>query len=223
MLITLGITGIIAAMTVPSVIKKNEKNITAVRLKKFYSVMQNVIRLSEYENGEMFYWEFPQKSYDKEINIFFQKYYLPYLNKVVECYSSNCFVPQNYEIKYLNGQFAGGVFLVNYFVKLTDGTYIFFLPNTPNGYIWMFVDLNGHQKPNQIGKDIFVFDIYGYNDRSNRKNYKLKFWGAYLKTNEELTGVRDYGCNVNAPQFSGYNCGELILRNNWTIPDYYPW
>ena len=49
-LITLGIIGIIAAMTFPIMITKYQKQVTVERLKKFYSVMQNAIRLSEYDN-----------------------------------------------------------------------------------------------------------------------------------------------------------------------------
>ena len=40
-------------MTMPMIIAKYQKKVTVERLKKFYSVMMNVINLSESENGEM--------------------------------------------------------------------------------------------------------------------------------------------------------------------------
>ena len=223
-LITLGIIGIIASMTMPMIIAKYQKKVTVERLKKFYSVMMNVINLSESENGEMADWDFPKESYDKSIDKFFQRYYLPYLKDAKECYSANCFKKEVYAIKYLNGQPADGVVVVNYIVKTNDGMYIYLLPNIPNSYIWMFVDINAHQKPNQIGRDIFVFDVYGHPNYSNRKNYYLKFWGSnYYKTTEDLISTNNYGCNESAADYSGFLCGALIFRSGWKIPDNYPW
>lgn len=42
-LITLGIIGIVAAMTLPSILQKRERLSTVVALKKFYSSFQNAI------------------------------------------------------------------------------------------------------------------------------------------------------------------------------------
>lgn len=221
-LITLGVIGIVAAMTMPMLLTKYQKQVTVERLKKFYSVMANVIKLSEYENGEMAYWEFPKESYDKSIDKFFQRYYLPYMKDAKECYSTNCFSKEVYKFKVLNGNDANGVMLANYIVKTNDGMYIYFLPNIPSGYIWMYVDINGHQKPNQVGRDIFVFDIYGYPALTQRKNYRLKFWGEQYKI-EDLIKTTDYGCNKSAGTFSGFNCGALIYKSGWNIPANYPW
>ena len=55
-LITLGIIGIVAAMTLPAVVQKKQKLETSARLKKFYSTMQQAIIYSETENGEMQTW-----------------------------------------------------------------------------------------------------------------------------------------------------------------------
>lgn len=186
--------------------------------------MANVINLSEAENGEMVYWDFPKDEYDKSMDKFFQRYYLPYMKDARECYSANCFSKEEYTINSLSGQDAVGIYLANYIVKTNDGMYIYFLPNTLNGYIWMFVDINAHQKPNQIGRDIFVFDIYGHPNYSDRKNYYLKFWGSnYYKTTEDLITSAPYGCNKSGEKFSGFLCGALIFRSGWKIPDNYPW
>ena len=46
-LITLGIIGIVAAMTLPALVGKYQKKVTVTRLKKFYSTMQQAIQLAE--------------------------------------------------------------------------------------------------------------------------------------------------------------------------------
>ena len=211
------------AMTLPVLVQNYEKKANAARLKKFYSTMLNVIKMSEQDNGEMYTWDFPSQSYDKAINIFFQKYYLPYMSGYSECYSANCFSKFNYSWQLINGQSASGYALVNYIVTTNDGMFIYFLPNTPAGYIWMFVDINGYKRPNKIGRDVFVFDIYGFPDKRKNINYRLKFWGYYKPQYDDLFSTKDYGCNKNAAGYGGFNCGEVIMRNGWEIPSNYPW
>ena len=58
-------------MTLPALVQNYEKKVNAARLKKFYSTMLNVIKMSEQDNGEMYTWDFPLQSYDKSINLFF--------------------------------------------------------------------------------------------------------------------------------------------------------
>ena len=50
-LITLGIIGIVAAMTLPALIQKYQKQETSARLKKFYTTMNQAIMMSEIDNG----------------------------------------------------------------------------------------------------------------------------------------------------------------------------
>ena len=222
-LITLGVIGVVAALTLPSVIANYQKKEMAIRLKKFYSTMLNVIKLSENDNGDMYTWDFPKQSYDPMVNLFFQKYYLPYMSGYDECYSSRCFEKLNYSLKTLSDSDGSGLMDTYYIVKTYDGMFIYFLPNIPATYFWMFVDINGSKKPNKIGRDVFVFDIYGYNDITSREKYRLKFWGYYKSNDEELYNADNYGCNKKATRYAGFNCGEIILRNNWEIPDDYPW
>ena len=50
-LITLGIIGIVAAMTLPTLIQSNKNKEVEAKLKKIYSVMNQAILLSEKDNG----------------------------------------------------------------------------------------------------------------------------------------------------------------------------
>ena len=55
-LITLGVIGVIAAMTLPTLIQANKNKEVEAKLKKFYSAMNQSIMLSESENGDYKYW-----------------------------------------------------------------------------------------------------------------------------------------------------------------------
>ena len=55
-LITIGIIGIVAAMTLPAIIDQRQKVVTVNRLKKFYTTMEQAILLTEKDNGEIENW-----------------------------------------------------------------------------------------------------------------------------------------------------------------------
>lgn len=52
-LITIGIIGIVAAMTLPTVITKYKRKTAETKLAKFYSVINQAIRMSIAEHGEI--------------------------------------------------------------------------------------------------------------------------------------------------------------------------
>ena len=90
-LITLGIIGVVAAMTLPALIQKNNDRVTITKLKKFMSVMN-----SANENGPIESWNLVASDYDEELgsstpegkegkDAFLKKYILPYVK-----YSSYC-------------------------------------------------------------------------------------------------------------------------------------
>ena len=54
-LITLGIIGVVAAMTLPSVINKYRRNVVETRLAKFYSIMNQALARSKSEKGELLF------------------------------------------------------------------------------------------------------------------------------------------------------------------------
>ena len=49
-LITLGIIGVVAALTIPSLMSKYHRMTVETKLKKFYSTMNQAIKLSEEDN-----------------------------------------------------------------------------------------------------------------------------------------------------------------------------
>ncbi len=78
----------------------------------------------------------------------------------------------------------------------------------------VYVDLNGAEKPNVFGKDLFVFTIIN-NDTYAFVPYNNELSADMLK-NDLL-----YGCNSNSE--SAMNCAAIISKNNWKIDSEYPW
>ena len=62
-LITLGIIGIVAAMTLPTLIANYQKKVVETRLIAFYSKINQAYRMSYAENGDTVDWIETNKSY----------------------------------------------------------------------------------------------------------------------------------------------------------------
>ena len=78
----------------------------------------------------------------------------------------------------------------------------------------VYVDINGINKPNVLGKDLFVFTIIN-NDTYAFVPYNNDLSASMLK-NDLI-----YGCNNNSED--AMNCAAIISKNNWKIDSDYPW
>ena len=229
-LITLGIIGIVAAMTLPTLIGNYQKKQTATQLKKFYSIMQQAIKLSELKNGEIKYWDLEIGGND-HTEIFADTYITPYL-KIIKKYMPEDF-PENIHYTCLNGRNCdsyGQVKNNNPKLVLIDGTMILATDfmngkdenNNPIPAINLIVDINGFKKPNQYGKDVFAFTIQsdvgfapagvGYTSAMQGSSGYDRDWFK--------NGGNERGCNR---QQNGFFCAGLIMIDNWEIKDDYPW
>ena len=93
-LITLAVIGIVAALTMPTIITKYQKRIVVTRLEKDYALFNNMLRNAEAEHGFMQNWTFNLG--DNLSSDFFNTYVKPFLkiDKVCiptsnECWADN--------------------------------------------------------------------------------------------------------------------------------------
>ena len=228
-LITLGIIGVVAAMTMPTLIGKYQKRETVTKLQKFYSIMQQAIKLSEVHNGELKYWDFNIGG-NEHTEIFTDTYLKPYL-KIVKEYKPADF-PADIHYKCLNGDNCDGYGEAknnNPKLVLADGIMILAadLASSTDGnndMMNIYVDINGFNKPNQYGRDVFAFSLQkgvGFvplgmgltNDISNSSEGYDRDWFI-------SAGGNYRGCNINK---HGIYCAGLIMVDGWEIKDDYPW
>ncbi len=174
-LITLGIIGVVAAMTMPSLIQKYQEKATVTQLKKANSVLNQAYQRAMAEYGPASDWFSVASSSSKdengewpEANIINAKLLWERLSKYMKtvsvCYASDksCKIPV---IVYLHQQSRGNTTASGTVVKLADGISFYGgwigYPNcTLNTHCGDFqVDINGDKKPNVFGKDVFDFLI----------------------------------------------------------------
>ena len=159
-LITLGIIGVVAALTIPTLISKYQEKQTIVKLKKVYSILQNAYTAAEAEYDKPRYWSTPD--YTEENNIIIWEILTKNISNKKKC-NKNCFPTY----KNLKGQTLSlGGDIPNYLtIVLPDGAVL--SANFPwqTRYVAgdrfpvgpITVDLNGLKGPNIAGKDYFRF------------------------------------------------------------------
>ncbi|MDD3237985.1 MAG: type II secretion system protein [Candidatus Gastranaerophilales bacterium] len=164
-LITLVIIGIIAAMTIPSLLNKTNEQETITAVKKAYSTLSRAHGLV-----------LSQDSFDiadyggyYDATMAYAGYITQYLNINKKCgrmneYNSGCFPSVTY--KNLDGS-SGSTFGGTYFytLQLTDGMSLA-INLLASSYLsfpafgTITVDINGDKYPNTFGKDLFSFIIH---------------------------------------------------------------
>ena len=157
-LITLVIIGVIAAMTIPTLINKTNKQEYVSRLKKTYSTLAQATGKIVAEEGSSVHWA------DTRAHIL--ERYKKHLSGVKVCnVGADCF--NGAGMKYLDTDTYDYAWQdVSSGLMLADGTHLLFTV-VVNGidppFPVVIADINGNKGPNMYGRDGFWFRIKEYN------------------------------------------------------------
>jgi prepilin-type N-terminal cleavage/methylation domain-containing protein len=223
-LITIGIIGIISAITIPTIITNYQKRQTVNRLKSTYSTLGNAIRLSEADNDGVKTWDFSGKTPDE----FVDTYLIPYLKCSKKIVPSNSLV-----YKQTSGNRETGFWILRSsagttVLTLLNGVQLLYAKNTSSGTklkdgMGFFVDINGYDTlPNKFGRDTFYLAIYPKTGLVFHRIIDTEDTNTTRTRNQLLVddGAHHYQCNK---QGRGSWCGELIRLDGWQIAKDYPW
>lgn len=153
-LVTLGIIGVVAAMTMPSLISNYQKKVLENQFKKSYSTISQAVQFTILETGEGLNNQF--NNYDGENHIYtnipaFKQLFYKNANVIGDIKYDKV---QNY-----NGTQSYKTGGVDYPIPeklMKDGTAV--SATITNYKIYIVVDINGPKKrPNKYGHDIFKF------------------------------------------------------------------
>ncbi len=180
-LITLGIIGVVASMTLPSVMTNTREKESVAKLKKVYSVMSQAYMMAKSMNGTMDTWgmsglvenddgELQYNQNDAQIVL---NKLTPFLKTTRICGNGVKGCWYDGKLKGINGTLiendfgTGGNTRVS--LILADGTLLSIVSINPDcsanrggGFLKKVcgafaIDVNGEKKPNQVGRDIFQF------------------------------------------------------------------
>ena len=214
-LVTLGIIGVVAALTMPALIQNYSNQVVETRLKKFYSTMNQAIAMSIKDNGDVETWTyFNDDQIDEDGNYInrvddndrsFNNYLAPYL-KIIDKKDVTDFSGQRRMLYFFEDgsafAFAGH-----------ENRDITFFPKNAEKCI---------AKENIAGNCAFGFEFYPiannwmwkylYGKRMEAVMYK---WDG---NEASLYNDSTYGCKNG----SGAYCTAIIQRNGWKVPKDYP-
>ena len=199
-LLTLGIIGVVAAMTLPSVISNYRKTVVESRLKKFYSTFSQAVKLAEVEYGEVENWPDIDLTQESATEDWFNTYLRKHMNV-----SSVERMVHDYTVwvKFVDGG-AFGIRFANMNSNVFD---MYFYPYAKD------VDKCQRDSNSQslcTGVKYFTFQY---------KKTGLQPYGGFGLQRSKLL---DY-CSGN-PTMSYKNfCTGLIFYDGWQIKDDYPW
>lgn len=211
-LITLGVIGVISAMTIPNLITKYQKITVEVKLKKFYSTINQAARMIIAEHGDLDGIVDYTKEYNYNQNLeFVNTYIAPYL-KNLQVYPCG---------------FNNAVCILMY-----DGSAIYIRNIKGIDMIWATTHkrlrsesalLNKHLRTHEV----FIFNFSKVTDLSTNartSNYVAPYvydWDGSIDGPKGLKTHPKYGCNNTSINVNF--CTKLIQLNSWKIPDDYPW
>lgn len=217
-LITLGVIGVVAALTLPTLINSYKKQVTTARLKKFNSIFNQMMLQSEAENGPSKDWKRNGDIKDEDGNLdyeanfaeerrYFEKYFAKYLQYAkiedgkLETLEDGTVQPANH---------------VQIFFR--DGSSAHFYSGGAFSFVY---DVNGPTAPNQGGIDQFVWDIWPAESAKyyypNKLNYGTRrLWGL-----NESTKTRERYKNACANDNPVY-CTRLLELDDWEFKKDYP-
>lgn len=229
-LITLGIIGIIAAMTLPGLIKNYQHKILEAQFKKSVSIISQAVLKSK-ENLSTDSLTTFCTSYDSNndkytnTEICYKVFYetLMYLNGKNRSVFEIILDRRNETIKTYNGKqrvtvsaIAGAGTAIFRARALPDGSFV--SPHINERKFYIGADINGNKGPNQLGHDIFIFTL-------NKKNDTLEYHTKPQNLSDEEVESGDYQfeyekerkgnpCNIHSSQkANGIGCAYYALRD----------
>lgn len=223
-LITLGIIGIVAVLTIPVLKSYMDKRDIEAGLKKTYAEFQNLLIRSQMDNDSYSTWDYTNSDY------FINQYIRPYMH--LNSCNRNCFSGEDKSANGIwrrpNGELeTEGWTRVTPKYFLDDGRSVAIAVAYDSSRNWRYmhyiVDVNGKRGKSVMGKDVFMFYLCSYNsaghscsgfhmgDGNNSGTYN-----AFRRGGGWIDNLK------NVCKHTGRTCGVFLEVNGWNFPDDYP-
>lgn len=194
-LITLGIIGVVAAMTLPALIQNYQKQAFVTRGKWFYSFMSQALQRSVVDNGPMSDWK-------TDISVSGIHASEQYFNTYIKNY-----------IKYTDVKSCPsglGANVGNLCIYLANGSVFWIRPVNQGGAV--DIDFFANYRKGYTSDNFLAFMI-----RDGKFSTYSQAWDG---TRESLLNNDTFGCKEGTLKAF---CAKLIEFDGWQISDDYPW
>ena len=231
-LITLGIIGVVAALTLPALIQNYQKKATATSVKKAYSELNQIIERAKADYGDPSGW-----SYYEQDNLaqWVQTYIEPYV-KVIKsgsCSSGKCMgIVGMHALGYNVASNSANASYPQYMVvkggdSVAYGFYRYASVYEPITRVKVYI--RNPKKYAFIGKDVFTFIFDRRETNPSFRPFTPHDYNVpkYNYDRTKILGTSWGACNPKASGGGywspGEACSGLIMLDNWEIKEDYPW
>ncbi len=225
-LITIGIIGVVASLTIPTLISNNQKKVMTARNKKFVSSINQAVLRSTIDNEQPAQWVSSIIYHDKDsLYDWFDKYIMQYMLVLKNCRKNPKECIAEYKYCMLDSCIAPSKGSDVLYV-FNDGSMITALTgggvNNDTGMttgltIHIRFDANGYAKPNYMGKDIFV-----YRFTINKNKFYLECDNHKSVTGGTVSSSSTREDLIEACATNPQTCTCLLMRDNYEFKDDYP-
>ena len=204
-LVTLGIIGVVSAMTVPSLMQNYQRQSYVTQLHKVYNEFSQSLLRYQNDKNAINLTEAGLNS-QAQMNSFVSSYF-----KVVQTCTNSltpCFIEQN-SYKKMNGTALNSAYTVTNAYVLASGASVRFLYAPSGDKIGnIMVDINGQKGPNILGRDLFTIAVY--------KNGMMDDTGTTAPLSKDTRNT-SYTSMCASAGNSAWGCFGKILNDNWEM------
>ena len=214
-LITLGVIGVVAAMTIPTVINKHKAKVLENQFKQTQSIISQVLEQIKYDTGLNSIYDYysVNNNMTSELKNEFYKHIkspqkLTKYPKYLTYDGSQEYTSSNTTQYTITGMIRHDITLNNgatlnvYWAGGLDGRGI----NIP-------CDINGAKGPNRVGYDMFIFYINSSNDKLSGKTM-TKLYSEDEISEKRFEGMLGLPCSKKSKQTSnGIGCTGFAIQN----------
>lgn len=214
-LVTLGIIGVVSAMTLPTLVKNHQRTVFVTQLQKVYNELSQAAEKALNDNNAV---SLAETRYNDNNANAARNFLNTYFKVVQECTTSMtpCFAD---EYTFMDGSTFdewGGFSLGESepCVSLASGASICMAGGIGSderddgrldwhGWAQLYVDVNGSQGPNIVGRDLFYMELYS--DGKITESYNID-------RSDFCNNVEDYDNTVY-----GIGCLSRIIKDGWKM------
>lgn len=200
-LITLGIIGVVAALTLPILVQDYKKSVASARLKKFVSTINQAILFAEEDLGPREGWLNGEMESSESAEAFLSTYIKPYVRTSTKIEKRILF----------NANMAT--------LRFDDGSQM----SIKQGACYdIYFDTNGENPPNEKGRDIFMFILCTRKEScpSDFGNRNVRAFWCESANGTQKPANHDEALSLCKEQPNA--CTILIELNQYEIPKDYP-
>lgn len=221
-LITLGIIGVVAALTLPELVANYQKKVTANKVKKFYSVMYQATNTAIAINGSMENWDgFTSSHNGNETKQWFDKYLKPHIKIIDEWIAKDEETgAESFRVSFADGSIMS---MTNWAASVEDkddetGTDNNHVVDNFNGLIHVSYLTNKKALKKENRKScVNAFSFLFYSPI--KKEYYFQPYTYQANTTEKYN--RDFFLKQIKNGNDQY-CTALMMMDGWEIKDDYP-